>query len=324
MVPIPPGWPVPQALSKIQRFGAPHLTDRNAVRAEAQRGADEIGERCHPVFGPQSHQVWRGTLQFARIFDQDDAIARLRDLCEKRVGQRGLAGRRPARDKDVSSPCDGLAQNFGFIGQHDAGRDIVVEREHRDRWFTNGEGGRRHDRRKQSLKTLTGFRQFGGDPRRSRMRLNTDMMGDQANDPFAVMRRQSFTRLRQTAGQPVDPEPPIGIQHHFDDGRVFQPLRNGWSERGAQHARAAQNNRCSGVFPHTAAPKTVSRDHPTRSNVGSDKSRSGAGSGNASGAGIVVWRRNRNARRTFRPPASVRTINVYRRLKARMPVLHST
>ena len=37
----------------------------------------------------------------------------------------------------------------------------------------------------------------------------------------------------------VDPEPAVGVQHDFGDGRIFEITRDCWPERGAQHARAA-------------------------------------------------------------------------------------
>jgi hypothetical protein len=38
--------------------------------------------------------------------------------------------------------------------------------------------------------------------------------------------------------QPVDPETPVGVEHHLDDTGVFQKPGNGRAERGAQHPRA--------------------------------------------------------------------------------------
>ena len=49
------------------------------------------------------------------------------------------------------------------------------------------------------------------------MDFGADMVGDQANDPFAIGRRQPLTRIGKPARQPVDPEPPVGVQHHLDD-----------------------------------------------------------------------------------------------------------
>ena len=50
----------------------------------------------------------------------------------------------------------------------------------------------------------------------------------------------------QAFGQAVDPEPPVGVEHHLDDGGVFQKRGDGRPERGAQHARTACDRLRSG------------------------------------------------------------------------------
>ena len=50
----------------------------------------------------------------------------------------------------------------------------------------------------------------------------------------------------QAVRQPVDPEPAIGIEHHLDDGGVFEPCGDGRPKRRAQHARAARGRLRSG------------------------------------------------------------------------------
>jgi hypothetical protein len=67
------------------------------------------------------------------------------------------------------------------------------------------------------------------------------MVGDQPDDALAVGRRQSLTRIGQTLGEPVDPEPPVRVEHHLDDRRVFQETGDCRAEGGAQHARAAKD-----------------------------------------------------------------------------------
>ena len=72
------------------------------------------------------------------------------------------------------------------------------------------------------------------------MHLRADMMGDEAHDPLAVRGRETLTRIGQSFGQPIDPQPAIGIEHHLDDARVFEPGGDRRTERGAQHARTAR------------------------------------------------------------------------------------
>ena len=90
-------------LEEIERLGAAHLADRDAVGAQAQRRAHEIGERDDAVLGPQRHEVRREALKFAGVFDQHDPVGGLRDLGEKSVGEGGLAGRGAAGDQDVAA-----------------------------------------------------------------------------------------------------------------------------------------------------------------------------------------------------------------------------
>ena len=97
----PAGMAGAPGLEEIERLGAAHLADRDAVGPQPQRGADEIGERGRAFLGAQRNEVGRGALQLARILDQHHAVAGLGDLGQQRVDQRGLAGRGAAGDEDV-------------------------------------------------------------------------------------------------------------------------------------------------------------------------------------------------------------------------------
>ena len=72
------------------------------------------------------------------------------------------------------------------------------------------------------------------------MNLGADMVRDQADDALAIRGREARSGIGESLGQPVDPEPPIGIEHHLDDGRVFQESGDGGAEGSAQHARASK------------------------------------------------------------------------------------
>ena len=71
------------------------------------------------------------------------------------------------------------------------------------------------------------------------MNLDADVVRDQANDALAVRRRQRQTRVADPFAEPIEPEPAIGVQHHFDDGGVVQPRGDRIPKRRAQHPRAA-------------------------------------------------------------------------------------
>lgn len=135
--------------------------------------------------------------------------------------------------------CDRLPEDDGLVGRHDAGGDIVVEREDGDCRLANREDRSRYDRRQQAFEALAGFGQFSRDTRPSVMHLGTDMMGDEADDAFAIGGRKSFPRIGQAVREPVDPEPPIGGEHDLDDRGVFQESGDRRPQRGAQHACTA-------------------------------------------------------------------------------------
>lgn len=48
------------------------------------------------------------------------------------------------------------------------------------------------------------------------------MVRDQAHDPLAVCCGQHPPAILEPARQPVDPKPTIGVEHHLDDGWVFE------------------------------------------------------------------------------------------------------
>jgi hypothetical protein len=70
------------------------------------------------------------------------------------------------------------------------------------------------------------------------MHLDADMVGGQAHDPLGIGGRHATARVFKAARKPVDRESSIGFEHHLDDARVFEILRNRRSRCRAQHARA--------------------------------------------------------------------------------------
>jgi len=178
-------------------------------------------------------------LQLARILDQHDAVAGLGDLGKDRVDERGLAGRGTAGDEHVLAFAHRDAQQLGLRRRHDAGADIVVEREDGDGRTANGEARCGHDRRHQALEPLPAFRQLGRDARTVRMDLDTDVMCNEAHDAFGVCGRDAATGIFQPARQTVDPQATVRIEHHFDDAGIFKIGRDRRAKRCAQHARTA-------------------------------------------------------------------------------------
>jgi hypothetical protein len=75
----------------------------------------------------------------------------------------------------------------------------------------------------------------------------------------------------QSAGQPINPKPAVGIQHHLDDGGIFEKGCDCRPKRRAQHTRAAGNcvrrqNLERHIFP--VLPNCT--DHPGQGNISSD------------------------------------------------------
>ena len=71
------------------------------------------------------------------------------------------------------------------------------------------------------------------------MDLGADMMGDQPDDALAVSGGHYVAGISQAFAEPVDPKPPVWIEHYLDDGGVFQPGCNRWPKGCAQHPRPA-------------------------------------------------------------------------------------
>src|SRR3546814_4021805 len=92
------------------------------------RISDWSSDVCSSDLGAHRDEIGGSALQFARVFDQDDAIAAPGDLGEQRVGERRLPSAGPARDKVIEAIANSGAQNLRLVGKHDAGRDIVFER----------------------------------------------------------------------------------------------------------------------------------------------------------------------------------------------------
>jgi hypothetical protein len=93
------------------------------------------------------------------------------------------------------------------------------------------------------------------------MDLRANMVSDESNDPFAIGSGEILPGITQPTRQPVDPQPAIRIEHHLDNGWVFEPRGYGRSERGTQHARTTQYRfRLKGLNRHCRPRHTVDRN----------------------------------------------------------------
>ena len=71
------------------------------------------------------------------------------------------------------------------------------------------------------------------------MDLGPDMMCDQPDDPLGLCRSEPLTRIGHAAGQPIDPDLAIGVEHDLGDVGVGEPSTDCGSERTAEHRGAA-------------------------------------------------------------------------------------
>jgi hypothetical protein len=73
------------------------------------------------------------------------------------------------------------------------------------------------------------------------MHLGTDVMRDETDDSFAIGGCKPLAGVDQPFCQTIDPETAIGIEHHLDDARIFEPCGDRRPECSAQHPRAARD-----------------------------------------------------------------------------------
>ena len=141
-------------LDQVERLAAAHLADGDAIRAKAQRRADEVrsGRPRRPwCAGPPGWARRTAARGCPRSAPRGRRSWHLRQQC---VDQRGLARRGAARDQDVGAARDGLAQELGLALRHDPCRNIVAEREHRDGRPPDRERRAGHHRRQQAFELL--------------------------------------------------------------------------------------------------------------------------------------------------------------------------
>ena len=69
------------------------------------------------------------------------------------------------------------------------------------------------------------------------MDLGADVVRDEADDAFAVRGGELEAGVLQAAGEPVDPESAVGVEHDLADAGVVQPSGDRWPQRRAQHPR---------------------------------------------------------------------------------------
>jgi hypothetical protein len=71
------------------------------------------------------------------------------------------------------------------------------------------------------------------------MYFDADVVCDEPHDAFSIGGCDPAAGVFETPRQTVDPQATVGIEHYLDDCGIFQVGRDGGSECGAQHARAA-------------------------------------------------------------------------------------
>jgi hypothetical protein len=74
------------------------------------------------------------------------------------------------------------------------------------------------------------------------MDLRADVMGNQSYDPLCS--RQSLPGVRQAFREPVDPQPAIEVEHHFDDCWILWPGCDGRRQHGSHTIPTCNNLFC--------------------------------------------------------------------------------
>ena len=131
-------------------------------------------------------------------------------------------------------------------------RDVVCEREHRDRGTADGKAGCGSHWRQETFEALAAFRQLGGNVGAARMHLDADMVRDQTHDALRIGGRYTATGIFKPARQTVDPELSVRIEHHLDDRGIFE-IFDGWL--GAVRARYAAAKASDRKGSHRVNPK---------------------------------------------------------------------
>ena len=133
--------------------------------AQAQRRADEIGHRDDPWSRAERSRFCGGTLQLARVLDQDDALVDTGHCGEKRIGERGFPRASAAGHQDVVPLGDAGFQSVRTGLRHDAVGDIVFEAVEALCGLSDREAGCGRDRRKHSFEPFpraSGRNSIGG------------------------------------------------------------------------------------------------------------------------------------------------------------------
>jgi len=89
------------------------------------------------------------------------------------------------------------------------------------------------------------------------MDLRPDMIGDETDNPFNVLRRHSHAGVGAAFTQPIQPQRTIRIDHDLDDHGIGQCFGDRRPHRRAQHGAASTEGDGVGAG-HAASSWTVS------------------------------------------------------------------
>ncbi|KEH08428.1 hypothetical protein GY14_20275 [Delftia tsuruhatensis] len=226
-------------LDEIQRLGAAHLADDDAIRPQAHGRPHQFGHGHDAGARAQRHMVAGRALQLDGVFEHQYAVARGGDLGQQRIGERGLAAARGSCDQDVLALAHGANEKARLLGGHHSVLDVARQRDDADGALAQREGRPRRSGRQDALEAFAGFGQLGGQQRLPAMDFCANVGRDQADDSLAVRLRQLRAHRRAPTGKPIHPKGAIGVQHHLHHVRVFERGGDQRPHRRAQHLDAA-------------------------------------------------------------------------------------
>lgn len=209
-------------VEQVQRLGATHLADQDAVRTHAQGGFQQ-GRHGDVEGGVVLHEVLGGALDFPRVFDDEDAFAGIagHHFVDDGVDQGGLAGAGAARDEDVAVAGHRLPQDVAMVRGHGAGSGILVQRVDCHGLLADGKGGRGDDGRQLACKARAIERQFAFQQGLAARDFLTMVAGHGLDDGLGLRRAQGTDALHPFA-EPLLPQPAIGIEHDLHRARIVQ------------------------------------------------------------------------------------------------------
>nr|GEU28173.1 hypothetical protein [Tanacetum cinerariifolium] len=209
-------------VEQVERFGAPHLANQDAVRPHAQ---DDLEQRRHRHIdgGVVLDVVLGSALDLADVFDDAHPLGgSVPDhLADDGVDGGGLAGPGTAAHQDIEVAVDGVHQRLVVALRHDARLHVLLQRKHGNRTLPDGERRRGDDGAELAGEARAVDRQLAFHQRRAGGDGLAERAGHGADQRLALRGAQAADAVHRFA-QPFVPQAPVRVEHDLDRARVVQ------------------------------------------------------------------------------------------------------